>query len=205
MNRFSILLLSVLAAACARTEPADPTPGEDLEEAQAPLDDLGAADPTTPGRWEAGAQGESQAVIFRNQQGEALFTMRCDLRGGLIVQRPGLVARGNLALMQLRTADVVRRLAVNAGAGPQPQVEARVPYNDQLIAALLSFDEPLEVRYEGLDTLNLPPSPIVGDLVRTCQQTGGTPAEAEAQTNAAQPQPGAEPQAQQPAPEQNQL
>lgn len=75
--------------------------------------------------------------------------------------------------MQLRTGDTVRRLAATTAAGPQPMVQASVPYNDQLIGALMTFDEPLEVSYEGLETLVLPPSPAVGDLVRTCQRNVG--------------------------------
>ena len=192
MRHIPLILLTVLATACAKSEPADQISEEALNAAgPAPQTDGALAeDPVTPGSWEASAQGESQAVIFRGPEGERLFSVACDLRGGLVVQRPGLIARGNLALMQLRTADVVRRLAVNAAAGEQPQVEARAPYNDQLTAALLSFDEPLEVRYEGQDTLLLPPSPVVGDLVRTCQQVGSASGQAPvAAQNEAEPEP----------------
>ena len=193
MTRLPLLLLTAaFLTACAQTEPAETTAGDDLQEVEQPTLDT-AEDPTTPGNWEAGAQGEAQSVAFRNPDGQTIFTIRCDLRGGLIVQRPGLIARGNLALMQLRTADVVRRLAVNAGSGDEPQVEARVPYNDEVIAALMRFDEPLEVRYEGLETLVLPANPLVADLVRTCQQTNNAAATAADQpapaaSSAAQPQ-----------------
>lgn len=198
MTRLAALLASALMlTACARSEPANPDPGEDLELGQRGLAEQDTAmpeDPATAGNWEASASGEAQSVTFRGGQNDILLTISCDLRGGLVVQRPGLVARGNLALMQLRTADIVRRLAVNAAAGQQPLVEARIPYNDQLIPALLSFDQPLEVRYESLDTLILPPNPMVGDLVRTCQQasTSGptaapAPSTAPPADNAAQP------------------
>lgn len=177
MRPIPILFTALMLTACARSEPAATDQVEDTASSAQRVPETDAAladDPITPGSWEASAQGEAQAVLYRGDKGEQLFNIGCDMRGGLVVQRPGLVARGNLALMQMRTADVVRRVAVNAASGPRPQVEARVPYNDQLIAALLTFDEPLEVRYEGGETVVLPPSSTVSDLVRTCQQSNAS-------------------------------
>ncbi len=185
MTRLTLLLTgALLATACARSEPADPTPGEDLQSDNLAVPEVAepsTEDPLTPGRWEAGAQGAAQSVAFRSPDGELLLSIGCDTRAGLVIQRPGVVTRGNIALMQLRTADVVRRLAVNTATEGQPQVEARVAYNDQLIPALLSFEDQFEVHYEGMDTLTLPPSPLVGNLVRICQGTN----EAEAGTGPA--------------------
>jgi hypothetical protein len=175
MLRLSILASVALLAACARSEPADEISNQAQPAGLQPAE-VGAGNavqPTLSGTWEAAAEGPAQAAVFRAADGAVPFTMACDLRGGVVVRRPGLVARGNLALMQLRTETVVRRYAVSATAGPEPQVEARIPYNDPLLATLLSFDDSLEVRYEGLETLTLPPSPVVSDLVRTCQQASG--------------------------------
>jgi hypothetical protein len=173
-----MLIAALGLTACARSEPVDESFGEDINiaanaAAESPTE---AEEMVRSGTWLPGAEGAAQSVAFEAANGEVLFSIRCDQRGGLILQRPGLVSRGSLALMQLGTGDVVRRLAVTTAGGETPQVQASVPYNDQLIGALMTFDEPLEVRYEGLETVVLPPSPAVGDLVRTCQSSAGAAA-----------------------------
>lgn len=173
--RHLFLIAALAVTACARSEPVGEDFGEDTANgANALAEELADdAEQVRSGSWLPGAEGAAQAIAFQEPNGEVLFSIRCDDRGGLVLQRPGPVSRGNLALMQLRTGDTVRRLAATTAAGPQPMVQASVPYNDQLIGALMTFDEPLEVSYEGLETLVLPPSPAVGDLVRTCQRNVG--------------------------------
>ncbi|HUE79806.1 MAG TPA: hypothetical protein VMN38_09265 [Sphingomicrobium sp.] len=162
-----MLLVAAALASCADSGPpaADSDPNE-----VAAVDVVGGEDDaTTAGTWQAAAEAESQWVAFRAPGGELLFSLGCDRRGGLLFQRHGFVARGNLGLMQLRTGGDVRRLAATTGADDQPQVQARAPYNDQLIPALMRFDQPLEVRVDGLETLLLPPSPAVRQLTQDCQ------------------------------------
>lgn len=164
-----LLAISVTFAACADTGP----PNTDADRNEV-ADAVGAAaaedDGLTAGGWQPAADGEAQSVAFRSPTGELLFSIGCDRRGGLVFRRHGLVARGNLGLMQLRTGGDVRRLAATTGPDDQPEVQARAPYNDQLIPALMRFDQPLEVRVDGLETLILPPSPAVGELTATCQK-----------------------------------
>ena len=167
--RLPLLLLAAAAlASCADT--GAPVTDSDANEI-APVDVVGQEnDGTTSGSWLAAGDGEAQSVAFRAPAGELLFSIGCDRRGGLVFRRHGLVARANLGLMQLRTGGDVRRLAATTGPDDQPEVQARAPYNDQLIPALMRFDQPLEVRVEGLETLILPPSPEVGKLTEACQK-----------------------------------
>lgn len=187
--RTMMLIAALALTACARSERVDENFGEDLEVpvnalAESPTE---AEEAVLSGTWLPGAEGAAQSVAFQAPNGEVVFSIRCDQRGGLVLQRPGLVSGGSLSLMQLRTGDVVRRLAVTTARGPSPQVQASVPYNDQLIGALMTFDQPLEVRYEGLETVVLPPSPAVGSLVRTCQSAADAAAIQPAPANQAVP------------------
>ena len=171
-----LLALAATLAACADTG-APSTDSDRNEEADA----VGAGpdnDGMTAGGWQSAADDGGQSVAFRSRNGELLFAIACDVRGGLLFERHGLVPRGNLGLMQLRTGGDVRRLAATAASDGEPQVQARAPYNDQLIPALMRFEGPLEVRIEGLETLMLPPSPAVRELTQRCQRGGRPPAAA---------------------------
>ena len=160
--------VALLLAGCARTEEANQSQADQAgnlaAQAGGPASE---ADSLTQGAWTVGSEAS-----FEGPSGAVELVIRCDQRRGLIVQRPGLVPRGQLALVQLRTGGVVRRLAVTAPVGGSAGVEAVVPYNDQLIEPLMRFDEPLEVRFAGLDTLQLPPSWQVAGFVRDCQNAG---------------------------------
>ena len=166
-----LALIPAALAACADTGPPTAEPeGNDV--AGAPAADN---DGMTAGGWQAAADGGDRSVAFRSPDGGLLFAIACDVRGGLLFERHGFVPRANLGQMQLRTGGNVRRLAATTVADEQPQVQARAPYNDQLIPALMRFDGPLEVRIEGLETLMLPPSPEVRDLTQRCQRGSPRP------------------------------
>ena len=173
------LLSAVLLAGCARTEPADQSQSDESPDALAQSNAAQDVEPLDQGEWTVGSEAS-----FEGASGNVLLVIRCDERRGLIVQRPGLVPRGQLALLQLRTGGVVRRLAVTASVSGTPRIEAVVPYNDQLIGPLMRFDQPLEVGFPGLETLHLPPSWKVAGFVRDCQSAGP-----EEQANAAAPAP----------------
>lgn len=167
--RLPLLLLAAMAlASCADTGTPASDPGSSEAAAVEVVDKK--YDGTTSGSWQSAVDSEAPSVGFRAPNGELLFSIGCDRRGGLVFRRHGLVARANLGLMQLRTGGNVRRLAATTGPDDQPQVQARAPYNDRLIPALMRFDQPLEVRVEGLETLILPPSPAVGELTGACQK-----------------------------------
>lgn len=165
--RVPTLFLAAALASCADT--GAPVTDSDPNEVAAVDVVEQQDDGTTSGSWQAGVDSETQSVSFRAANGELLFSIGCDRRGGLLFRRHGFVARANLGLMQLRTGGDVRRLAATTGPDDQPEVQARAPYNDQLIPALMRFDQPLEVRVDGLETLILPPSPAIRQLTQDCQ------------------------------------
>ena len=166
--------MSATLVACADTGP--PNSDSDRNEVADAVGGAADNDGMTAGGWQSAEDGGGQSVAFRSTSGELLFAIACDVRGGLLFERHGLVPRANLGLMQLRTGGVVRRLAATTASDDEPQVQARAPYNDQLIPALMRFEEPLEVRIEGLRTLMLPPSPAVRELTQRCQRSRPPPA-----------------------------
>jgi hypothetical protein len=181
----------ILLTACARSEPADQSSVDNpafANELPASVEPADESREETEGRWQVSGVGP-QPAAFIGTTGQVLFALRCDERRGLVVQRPGLIPRSQLALLQLRTGGVVRRLAVTASATGTPNIESVIPYNDELIAPLMRFDEALEVRFTGLEPLILPPSPEVAGFVQGCQSAstsgeGSAPAAAPAVSNA---------------------
>ena len=176
-----ILLLAAAAslAACNKAGPTGTNSDRnEVADALSPADGAGV----TEGAWQSTGGDREDSVVFRAPGGELLFSVGCDVGRGLLFQRHGLVPRANLGMMQLRTGGAVRRLAASDADEP-PHVQARASYNDRLIPALMRFEAPLEVRFEGLETLLLPPSPEVRELTRRCQRgdqppTAAAPAEA---------------------------
>jgi hypothetical protein len=163
-----LLVTAAALASCTDSGPLAKDSGADEVDA---VEALGIAKVgATAGAWQAAGAGDTETAEFRAPNGEPLFTIGCAVRGGLLFSRHGFVARGDLGLMQLRTGGTVRRLASTTGGDVEPQVQARAPYNDQLIPALIRFAQPLEVRVEKLETLILPPSPTAGELVQRCQR-----------------------------------
>ena len=167
-------------AACADAGPTGSNSDRnEVAEAESASNDTGV----TEGAWQSTAGDGADSVEFRAPDGELLFNVGCDVRRGLLFERHGFVPRADLGMMQLRTGGAVRRLAAS-GADDPPHVQARASYNDRLIPALLRFQQPLEVRIEGLATLRLPPSQAVRELAKSCQRAdrpaaAATSAEAE--------------------------
>ena len=173
----AILLLAATAslAACGQGGPAGTnSERNEVADAVSATDDDGVTD----GAWQSTGGDREDSVMFRSPDGKLLFSVGCDVGRGLLFQRHGLVPRADLGMMQLRTGGAVRRLAASDADEP-PHVQARASYNDRLIPALMRFEAPLEVRFEGLETLLLPPSQEVRELTRRCQR-GDQPATAAA-------------------------
>ena len=75
--------------ACADT--GSPNSDSDRNEV---ADAVGAAadnDGMTAGGWHSAEDGGGQSVAFRSTSGELLFAIACDVRGGLLFERHGLV------------------------------------------------------------------------------------------------------------------
>ena len=178
---FGCLFLTV---ACAEATEPDPTPAQDggpYNKVDPVVDPLAPADPATagaaPGRWSSGTVENKPALLFEQTGSGAAFSISCDDRGGLVLQRRGVLATGGLSMMEVTFAGETRRLAVNELEQQQPVLQAMIPYSDGLISSLKSVQAPLVVTAGDAGPLTLPASPEVGRLVRNCAAGGGESAE----------------------------
>lgn len=188
--RFILPLASlILAAGCADSEPPDSTPIEDggpynmIDPVAAPLAD--EAEPAI-GQWIRSMQEERPALQFGPPNTEPLFSIRCDDRDGLILQRHGVVQTGSAQMMTLTMAGSSQQLAVNPVAGPLPVLRAAVQPTDPLIENLRNAEQPIRIEIGDEPPLILPASSAIGEFVEECAGASG------AQENEAAAEDGAE-------------
>ena len=191
MPRLAALSALLVLAACAESEPPDVSPAED-DGAYNMIDPVTAevAQDAGPaiGDWTRTMQEEQPALAFGPAGAEPLFSLRCDDREGLLLQRHGVVLAGEAEMMIVTLGDSSHRLAVNPVAGAVPLLRAAVPANGDLIVELGGATAPIVVAVSDDPVLNLPPSPMIADYIRSCSQEAA-PATAEADTgNATEPQ-----------------
>jgi hypothetical protein len=177
MPRFIVLTALAALAACADSEPPDAVTVED-DGAYNLIDPVSAdvasdAEPAI-GEWARSMQQEKAALVFGPTGAEPLFSLRCDDREGILINRHGLVETGTAGMMTLRMGGASRQLAVNPVEGPLPMLRAAVPANDPLLAALSDYDGPVEVVVGDGAPLVLPPSPMIGEFIESCA-SGETP------------------------------
>lgn len=180
MRIATVLGCLLLTVACAEATEPDPTPAQDggpynkIDPVVDPLAGNGsAAAEEASGRWASGTVEGKPALVFEQAGSGAAFSISCDDRGGLVLQRRGVPATGGLRMMQVTFAGETRRLAVNELETQQPVLQAIIPFNDELISRLKSVQAPLIVSAGDGGSLTLPASPEVSRLVRTCAGGGG--------------------------------
>jgi hypothetical protein len=190
-----LLLVSLLAlAACAKSEEASLVPPQEddgynmVEPVKTPVVQEGEL---ALGEWARSMQEEQPALTFGPPSTEPLFSLRCDTGDGLLLQRHGVIAQPGLNQMLVEAGGEVRRLAVNPVEGPLPLLRGALPPQAELAGELASAQDRISVRIGTAEPLVMPPSPLIGEFIRSCSQGDGeTPAApattTEAQANEAQ-------------------
>lgn len=177
MPRLVALSAFLVLAACADSEPPDPTPADD-DGAYNMIDPVTAevTQDRAPaiGNWTRTMQDERPALAFGPTGAEPLFSLRCDDREGILLNRHGVVEKGSAGMMTLTLGENQHRLAVNPVEGPLPMLRATLFANDPLLEALAGHDGPLELEVGDGPPLVLPPSPLMGEFIEACGR-GETP------------------------------
>jgi hypothetical protein len=189
MNRAAILSILALLAACARSEDASvvaPDANQSGQAVERVRPDLDADEPAL-GQWRESLQGEQRVIEFGPSGAPPLFSIGCDARRGLLVQRHGLEPTGDLPVMLVTVGSDTRRLAVTGGDGPIPMLRSTLNATDPLTASLGRAAGPITIRIGDSPPLILPPSPLVGTYVARCSggEVAAPAASATANTSAA--------------------
>jgi hypothetical protein len=192
-------------AACAKSEEASLVPPQED-------DGYNMVDPVTAplavegelalGEWASSMQDDEPALLFGPPQTSPLFSLRCDGREGLILQRHGVIVGPGMNMMVVELGGATRRLAVNPVQGTLPLLRAAAPANTELIGELASAQDRITVRIGNGEPLVMPSSPLLGEFIRGCSEqradtapgnvaeAAGPPATAaEPAANSAEPRP----------------
>jgi hypothetical protein len=185
MSRLHCLSLLLLLGACARSEDAsvvvDTNAAQAVERVRAPeQDDREVA----IGEWRATLQDEYRAIEFGPSGTAPLFSMRCDERRSLFLQRHGATPTGDVPMMLLTIGSETRRLAVTSAGGAVPMLRAALVASDPLVTTLARAQTPIIIRIGESLPLVMPPSPLIGQYVAQCGS--GSSRDAGAQSNSAE-------------------
>lgn len=194
MTRNALSAALLLLAACARSEDASLAPSDGNQAAQTvetvrpERDD----EEVEIGEWRDSLQEDQRALEFGPAGAPPLFSLRCDARGGIHLQRHGQAPAGDLPVMLVSVGSETRRLAITSAGGAIPMLRAALNATDQLLTILTRATSPIAVRIGDAPPLILPPSPLIGTYIGRCASgAGGRGAEAEsnsaAPANAAAP------------------
>lgn len=181
--------LVLLLAGCARSEeanllPADTNGSTRIAEQVRPER---ADEEPALGAWRDTVQDTQPALEFGPQGAAPLFSLACDERRGLILQRHGIQPAGDLPVMLVSVGSETRRLAVTGGDGPIPMLRATLSPSDQLADILARAAGPIAIRIGESPPLILPPSPLIGAYIGQCGNGAVATARSAAAGNTAAP------------------
>ena len=188
MARLAPSLVLLLLAGCARSEDASVVANSN--EVQA-VEQVRTADQDEEdialGDWRETFQDEHGALEFGPTGTPPLFSLRCDERRSVFLQRHGTPLSGDLPMMLVTVGSDTRRLAVTNVGGAVPMLRASLAPSDQLIRVLSSASVPIVIRIGDAVPLVLPPGPAIGAFLGRCASGTSAALPTAESTNAAAP------------------
>ena len=189
MIRSALPIAFVLLAGCARSEEANLLPADtngSTRVAEQVRPERADEEPAL-GAWRDTVQDTQRALEFGPQGAPPLFSLACDARRGLLLQRHGIQPAGDLPVMLVSVGSETRRLAVTGGDGPIPMLRASLSPTDQLAVNMSRAAEPIAIRIGDSPPLILPPSQLIGTYVGQCASGGLPTSRSETTSNVAAP------------------
>jgi len=185
MIRHALPIAFVLLAGCARSEEANLLPADtngSTRVAEQVRPERADEEPALGG-WRDTVQDTQRALEFGPQGAPPLFSLACDARRGLLLQRHGIQPAGDLPVMLVSVGSETRRLAVTGGEGPIPMLRASLSPSDELATNLSRAAEPIAIRIGDSPPLILPPSQLIGTYIGQCASGGLTTSQSDTTSN----------------------
>lgn len=178
------LIAILLAVGCARSEDASTVAERNetmaVEQVRTPEQD---DDEVAIGEWRETLQDDFAALEFGPSGAAPLFSLRCDDRRGVLLQRHGVEPLGDLPMMLVTIGSETRRLAVTSIGGTVPMLRGALAPSDPLIETLAGATTPIIIRIGDSAPLALPSAPPVAAFLTRCESGAGSPAPADPAVN----------------------
>jgi hypothetical protein len=186
MARSALVIALIALAGCARSEDASllADANDTMPAIERRADPDAGAEEIAVGEWREATQDQLPALEFGAPGVAPQFSLRCDDRRGLMLQRHSNAPSGDTPTMLVTVGREARRLAVTAPGGTVPMLRASLPSGDPMIATIAGAAVPIEIRINDAPPLVLPPGPAIAIFVGRCTSTGTAPAAAETNTSA---------------------
>ncbi|HTU10832.1 MAG TPA: hypothetical protein VMG08_08015 [Allosphingosinicella sp.] len=175
MIRPALLSTVILLAGCARSEEARYAQPDNALPASANISD-DEDDDVTVGNWRTALDGEQPVVEYGPSGAPNLFSLSCDERRNLLLQRPGAAPPGDLPNLLVTVGSETRRLAVVGTSGANPGLRGTLATNDPFVRVLTGAATRIVVRLGDAPPLVMPPSPLIATYVQQCAAGEARPA-----------------------------
>lgn len=184
MIRHALPIAVLLLAGCARSEQASYTQidNETTANLTAAGQPEGEEDELAIGGWRTGLQDDQPVLEFGPTGAAPVFSLGCDPRRALLLQRYGAVPPGDLPVMLVAVGSETRRLPIAAASGVTPMLRGTLPSNDPFRPVLVAATSPIVIRIGDSPPLVLPPNAMIGAYAEQCANgvagtvTGAPPA-----------------------------
>lgn len=167
MMRPFILSAFVLLAGCARSEEARYAQTNNVLPAANTILE-GEDDELAIGTWQTGLQDEQPVLEFGPVGAPSVFSLGCDDRRNLLLQRPGPALSGDLPAMFVTVGSETRRLAVASAGAAVPILRGTLAANDPFLRVLTGATVRIVVRLGDAPPLVMPPSPAIATYAQQC-------------------------------------
>jgi hypothetical protein len=168
MFRPALLSAFVLLAGCARSEEAANSQIENMRPPAINTALDGDEDELAVGTWQTGVQDDQPVLEFGPAGSPVLFSIGCDARRNLLLQRPGGAPAGDLPNMLVTVGSETRRFAVASSGGMVPILRGTLAPNDPFRNALINAATRIEVRIGDTQPLVMPPNPALAAYAERC-------------------------------------
>jgi hypothetical protein len=169
MARHVPLLVLALLAACARSEDSSVVASSnDMQAVEQVRADGEDDEEIALGGWRDSFQDEHAALEFGPNGAPPLFSLRCDERRSVFLQRHGAAPAADLPTMLVTVGSDTRRLAVTNLGGAVPMLRASLAPSDTMIQELTSASTPISIRVGDSPPLVLPPGPEIATFLGRC-------------------------------------